>query len=200
MKNIKIKKSILLFSYFAATLFLNSAFALENTTPLATDARIKTVVYQQNNVVPIIGSTFIATQIILGSNEKIIDIQGGDADAWTVNVSKFIPNVLNIKPTISNSNTDIIVSSMDESAKIRRYFFHLKSEAASSNQTFAVQFIYPNEERQKLLANLNFESIQKKAIINASENPKNYNWDYSFNGDKSIILTVDHCLSDSCEV
>ncbi len=188
-------KKILLATCFLISVFVNAASATENTRPLSTDSRIKTVAYQQNNVVPIYGNTFITTQIILGSNEKIIDIQGGDADAWTVNVSKMIPNVLNIKPTVLGSNTDIIVSSMDDTGKVRRYFFHLKSnkvldissQSNNLNQTYAVQFVYPNEERQKLLSELNYESLQKKAILNASQNPKNYNWDYSFNGSKSIM-------------
>ncbi len=167
-----------------------SVLATENTRPLASDNRIKTVVYEKNNVIPIYGNTFITTQIIFGSNEKIIDIQGGDADAWTVNVSKMIPNVLNIKPTLINSNTDIIVSSIDDQSKIRRYFFHLKSNnnnVASKNQTYAIQFAYPNEERKKLLKALDYQQLEKKAIVNASANPKNYNWDYSFSGSRSIM-------------
>lgn len=171
-------------------IFANGAFATENTIPLASDGRIKTVVYEKNNVVPVKGSTFISTQIIFGANEKIIDIQGGDADAWTVNVSKMIPNVLNLKPTVLGSNTNIIVSTIDDQTKIRRYFFHLKSakdNTVTKNQTYAIQFAYPNEARKKLLKELDYQAMEKKAIVNASSNPKNYNWDYSFNGSRSIM-------------
>lgn len=183
MKKIIILSLSILLSYQAA-------FARENTTPLASDGRIKTVTYQKNNVIPVVGNTFITTQIIFGSNERIIDIQGGDSDAWTVNVSKVIPNVLNIKPTVLNSNTDIIVSTVDDQSKIRRYFFHLKSNKNNtqlSNQTYAIQFAYPNEERKRLLKSLDYQRLEKKAIVNASTNPKNYNWDYSFNGERSIM-------------
>lgn len=169
---------------------ISNGYATENTTPLASDGRIKTVVYEKNNVVPVKGSTFISTQIIFGSNEKIIDIQGGDADAWTVNVSKMIPNVLNMKPTTLGSNTDIIVSTIDDQSKIRRYFLHLKSaknNLDTKNQTYAIQFVYPNEQRKKLLKELDYQAMEKKAIVNASSNPKNYNWDYSFNGSRSIM-------------
>src|SRR3990167_2307433 len=114
--------------------FMQVSFSSEIARSLARDARIKTVPYEKNNVVPVYGATFITTQIIFGENEKVMDIQGGDADAWTVNVSKAIPNVLNIKPTILGSDTDIIVSTADNEAKIRRYFFHLKSNQSSNNK------------------------------------------------------------------
>jgi len=178
---------------FLIWLFIASisvCYATETLVPLATDQRIKTVPYEKNNVIPIYGNTFINTQIILGSNERIIDVQGGDSDAWTVNVSKVIPNVLNIKPTTIGSNSDIIVSSVDDEGKIRRYFFHLKSnqnDVSSKNQTYAIQFVYPNEQRKKLLKELDYQAAQKKSIVNASSNPKNYNWDYSFNGSKEIM-------------
>lgn len=186
------KRNLSVVFVIGALLLINicSVYATENTIPLASDGRIKTVVYEKNNVVPVKGSTFISTQIIFGSNEKIIDIQGGDADAWTVNVSKMIPNVLNIKPTVLGSNTDIIVSTIDDQSKIRRYFFHLKSakdNAVTKNQTYAIQFVYPNEQRKKLLKELDYQAMEKKAIVNASSNPKNYNWDYSFNGSRSIM-------------
>src|SRR3990167_5018121 len=185
----KISKPIILIGAFLF-LFEKSAVAVLNTTPLATDSRIRTVAYQQNNVIPVQCSTFITTQIILGNTERIVDIQGGDADAWTVNVSKAIPNVVNLKPTTLGSNTDIIVSSIDESGKIKRYFFHLMSNKNSTepkDQIYAIQFIYPNEERKKLLESLNYQNLEKKAIVNASTNPKNYNWDYSFNGSRAIM-------------
>lgn len=189
MKNIK-KTTLTLLITSLAIISISNVFATENTIPLASDSRIKTVTYEKNNVIPIFGNTFINTQIIFGSNERIIDIQGGDADAWTVNVSKVIPNVLNIKPTTLGSNTDIIVSTMDDQSKIRRYFFHLKSpknNTASNSQTYAIQFVYPNEERKKLLKEMDYQAMEKKAIVNASSNPKNYNWDYSFNGSRSIM-------------
>lgn len=158
------------------------SFANEYARSLATDMRIKTVPYEKNNVVSVYGSTFITTQIIFGQNEKVIDIQGGDADAWTVNVSKAIPNVLNIKPTILNSDTDIIVSTIDHEEKIKRYFFHLKSNQSSSHveplkQTYAIRFIYPNDIR------LNPADEQ----LNIAQNPSHYHWSYSFSGSRTIM-------------
>lgn len=184
------KKKISLLFLLTGFILISNSFATENARPLASDSRIKTVTYEKDNVIPIFGNTFINTQIIFGNNERIIDVQGGDADAWTVNVSKVIPNVLNIKPTILGSNTDIIISTMDNQGKIRRYFFHLKSpknNTVSNNQTYAIQFVYPNEERKRLLKEMNYQAMEKKAIVNASSNPKNYNWDYSFNGSRSIM-------------
>lgn len=183
------KKTLWLVAILAASVTSPGVLAKEATRPMATDARIKVVPYQANNVVPIHGTTFITTQIIFGDNEHIVDIQGGDADAWTVNVSKVLPNVLNLKPTLLDSNTDIIVSTLDDNHKVRRYFFHLMSHQTQNpaKQTYAVRFVYPQEQRAKLLKKLDYQKLEKKAIVNASQNPKDYNWDYSFNGSRAIM-------------
>ncbi len=164
---------------------LNAAFALQPLRPFVSDGRIKTVAYEENNVVPIYATTFTTTQIVLGDHEQIVDVQGGDADAWTLHINKLLPNVLNLKPTVLGSDTDIILSTLDDAKKIWRYFFHLKSgKSAPEKTTYAIKFTYPREEQERL-----FQKIHEgvRGLASTPLNPKLYHWDYSFHGTRSIM-------------
>lgn len=172
---------------------LCSLTALAGITPqsVAADSRIRVVPYQKNNVVTVTGSTFVSTQVVFSSSEHIVDIQGGDAAAWTVNVDKLLPNILNLKPTMLNSNTNMTVITSDDDGNNRIYYFYLISVAAGNKQddkaTYAVQFLYPDESRDEAVRELQAEDDQKNTILNATSHPASYNWDYSFNGDKTLI-------------
>jgi type IV secretion system protein VirB9 len=176
--------SLILASYAA------TAIALEKPRALATDARIKVVAYQANNVVLIQASNLINTQIIFGSNESIINYQSGDSAAWSTNVNPYVRNVLNIKPTILGSKTDLDVITETSNGKRRFYRFALSSSAsktAKKNVVYAVQFVYPEQAKAKVLAALHYHRDQMQSIMNASKNPKDYNWDYSFSGSRIIM-------------
>lgn len=182
--------SLVIFGLISAGFFSSSAMALERPRSLATDSRIEVVNYEKNNVVPIYGSTFISTQIILGSNEKVVDVQGGDAAAWTISINQSLGNIINIKPTIVDSHSDLSVVSMDDQNHRRYYRFELISQALNAkaqNETYAIQFVYPEDEKAKLIAKLNYSKLEKKSILSAYKNPEFYNWNYSFHGSHSIL-------------
>ncbi|MFN3233801.1 MAG: TrbG/VirB9 family P-type conjugative transfer protein [Gammaproteobacteria bacterium] len=183
MKNMYICFLLIIHSFSIAS-------ALEYPRSLSTDSRIQTVAYIPNQVISIHGTTFISTQIIFGEDERIMDIQGGDADAWTVSVSKSLPNVLNIKPTMAGSNSDMIIATIDDAGKSRRYFFHLKSnqktEIDKKSPTYAIQFVY-NKKSNMLSAHETIINLEKKTIKDAFIHPKKYHWDYSFHGSHAIM-------------
>jgi len=167
------------------------AIAEMTPKPMMEDQRVKQVEYQKNNVVTIHGQAFISTQLIFGSDETILDVQGGDEAGWTVHIDKVLPYILNIKPTLFNSNTNLAVVTADSKGDKRIYRFHLlmgsQVDVAAEKPTYAVEFVYPDKEQAKLEATLNYLQRQKETILNASKKPDDYHWDYSFNGDKSIM-------------
>ncbi len=182
------KKSVL------ATVMISlgiASAAIADMTPKSgiADARIKQVEYQKNNVVSIEGQAFVSTQIIFGEDEVILDVQGGDEAGWTAHIDKSLPYILNVKPTLFDSNTNLSVVTVDAHHDKRMYRFHLLMGSAVSekNATYAVEFVYPDKEEARLQETLNYLKHQQLAIINASKNPSDYHWDYSFNGDKSIM-------------
>jgi len=184
MKTLSLDKKTLIIC--AALLCSATAFAVQKPRSLSTDKRIKVVTYQKNNVVNIYGTTFVTTQVVFGKGERVADIECGDLPAWTATVPKFAQNTVFFKPTITNSNTNVTVLTNKHT-----YYFHLTSNKnptqKSYHQTYLVKFIYPTEERAKLLARLNYRRQQKRALLNHSKNPSDYNWHYSFSGSHSIV-------------
>ncbi|MBU0456000.1 MAG: TrbG/VirB9 family P-type conjugative transfer protein [Pseudomonadota bacterium] len=180
------KKKMSIFVLLVLLLLQSPLFAQQKLRSLQTDRRIKVVAYQPNNVVQIHSTTFITTQILLANNESVEDIQGGDIAAWVITVPKYLRNMLFIKPTVLGSNTNITVITDRHT-----YYFHLMSNQQPTDnpllQTYAVKFIYPEDEKNQQLKKTNFEKHQDEALLNVERHPKAYNWDYSFSGSKSIM-------------
>lgn len=192
MKNqIKLKKIALSISMIAGIVLSHAAFAEIKPKDTLTDERIKQVEFQKNNVVTIYGKPFVSTQIIFGDDESILDVQGGDEAGWSVHIDKALPNILTIKPTLFDSNTNLAVVTNDKNNEKRIYHFHLVMQAANqannTKATYAIEFTYPDKEKAKLEATLNFLQRQKDSILNAAKKPSDYHWDYSFNGNKTIM-------------
>ena len=103
-----LKKITLSLSIIAGLGLSNLAAAEIQPKNTLTDARIKQVEYQKNNVVTITGKPFVSTQIIFGDDESILDVQGGDEAGWTVHIDKALLNILTIKPTLFDSNTIVL--------------------------------------------------------------------------------------------
>ena len=186
-----IKKITLVLSVIAGLGLSNLAVAEIQPKNTLTDARIKQVEFQKNNVVTINGKPFVSTQIIFGDDESILDVQGGDEAGWSVHIDKALPNILTIKPTLFDSNTNLAVVTNDKNNEKRIYHFHLvmgsAQKANAGAATYAIEFTYPDKEKAKLEATLNFLQRQKDSILNSAKQPSDYHWDYSFNGNKSIM-------------
>lgn len=154
-------------------------FAVEKPRALAPDRRIRVVNYQPDNVVLMNATTFTAMQIVFGNDEVIENIQGGDLSAWTLNIPKDLDYMMFLKPTIADSNTNMTVITNKHT-----YYFHIISHSNETlTDTYALRFIYPKEEHTGIAS---FNPTQKQ-ILNASDQPQNYNWDYSFSGARSIM-------------
>ena len=165
---------------------------------LITDQRIRVVNYQKNNVVTLHGTTFTNTQLVFGKDEEVIDVQNGDAAAWTLHLSPYYKNTIDIKPTVLDSKTNLSVITLNASGARKNYYFSLDSHSMTENDpkkvTYAVHFVYPEEEIAKRQRVINFQKRQRAAIFNAARHPADYHWDYTFNGDKTIM--PEHVFDD----
>ncbi len=113
-------------------------YALAAKTPasLATDHRVKQVVFDPNQVVEITGTYGFQTSIEFSHEERIKVVSLGDTIAWQT-----VPyqNRLFLKPVEPNATTNLTVLT-DK----RTYYFRLSSARTSAAQTYLVRFIYPN--------------------------------------------------------
>ncbi|MBV52639.1 MAG: hypothetical protein CL816_01075 [Coxiellaceae bacterium] len=176
MKKIIIRAVTFCLCFIATTIFSD-----ELPRSLSSDHRMKTVIFQKNNIVRLYGSILVNTQIILGLHEQVIDIQCGDSAAWSVNVSAMIPNVVNIKPMISGSNTSLSISTTDAHQHVKHYFFNLHSSSSTDPSliTFSIRFINPSK-----VIPLNHSSYKKYFSKPFSHHT---HWDYRYHGCKTIV-------------
>jgi type IV secretion system protein VirB9 len=164
---------------------ISMSFSAITPKPFSSDSRITQVAYQGNNVVALKGRTFTSTQIILSPQEHILNVDGGDRDAWMVTLNDNLPNIAFIKPTVLNSDSNITIVTTRHN-----YYFHVtsnKSISSPGQPTYAIKFYYPEEERKKLQASREAQKRHREATLKATKHPKTYSWDYSFNGSADIM-------------
>lgn len=167
------------------------SLANQNPRGLASDNRIKVISYNQDDVVTIRGNHLINTTIQFGKNEMINGITVGDPLAWSTSFNKAVPNLLNVKPTLPSSDTNMTVTTTK-----RIYQFHLitstKDTPRSKYVTYALRFAYPDEE--KSLNEGVLKGLQQSMLGDTTSNPTQWNDHYVFAGSKAIapIKAIDN--------
>lgn len=160
-------------------------FAAQVPVPLTSDARIQQVVFNPNNVVKVTGSPMTTTQIMFADDEVIKEVQNGDTAGWSSSLNPSLPNMMFLKPVVKDSDTNMTVVTNQH-----LYYFELDSRTNAQGQvvpTYAIKFVYPREIWAEAETEVGFKAEEKKIALSAFENPEKFNWDYSFNGDKSIL-------------
>lgn len=164
----------------------SSVFAQAIPKSYPEDKRVLKVIYQDHNVTPLHGKTFTVTQVLFGKDETVIDVESGDNAAWMVTRHSQLPNMVFIKPTIHGSNTNITVVTNKHS-----YYFHATSNKTLNEvprlHSFAIQFVYPEDELREAKARASQEMRAQKEVINPLKNPECYNWNYRFSGSPQLV-------------
>ncbi len=148
------------------------AHAVITPKPMATDKRLRTIVYNPNEIFVYRGFYGYQSSIIFAPGETVETITMGDSTAWQI-----LPtgNRLFIKPIESDANTNMLVIT-----NMREYQFILEAAQAidvnDPDLAFSVTFIYPGDALGDDLQT--FNTIATDA---ASLNSKN-NFDYSISG------------------
>jgi type IV secretion system protein VirB9 len=145
------------------------------------DNRIKFYTYSADRIYPIMGSAFISTQVILRKHEKIVDMQCGDADAWTFNINKSVPYIFNIKPTVPKSSTDLSVTSINSHGQFVHYYFQITAnDSKMIEHSYVINF---NSSNKRFISPRHATNI----VVDQSIHKNRYHWDYSFSGDKTLV-------------
>ena len=123
------------------------AFAVSNVAAAyeseSADDRIKTMVYNENEVYTILTRNGFATAIELSRKEKVQAISIGDSVGWQITPAK---NRLFIKPTLLDSTTNLSIIT-DK----RTYQFELivsSSRVRNAKHAYVVRFFYPSEAKK----------------------------------------------------
>ena len=123
--------------------------ALQEPRPGSRDPRVRTVVYDEMNVVRVVGTVLASTQVVFGPGEEIAHVAVGDATAWQVAPAG---NLLFLKPTELRATNMQVVTRRQDGAH-RSYQFELQARDGAitreaPNTHFKVVFRYPDDERR----------------------------------------------------
>ncbi len=154
------------------------ASAIITPAPIASDARIKTMMYSPNDVYIYTGYYRFQSSILFGPDEEIGTISVGDAVPWVFNP---VGNRLFLKPVEQDATTNMTLITNKHV-----YYFELHAAEAKNisdkNLTFELRFVYPEEGGSMLLAN---NSIDKVPDLE-EEDLKKYNFNYTMTGSSDI--------------
>ena len=119
-----------------------AAFALLGCTSAvaAADNRIRTLSYDANQIVRILGKAGIQSTIEFASDERIENVAVGDSSAWQITPNRRA-SLLFVKPLVARSRTNMTVVT-----DRRTYMFDLVAGEKSAAPVYALKFSYPHEK------------------------------------------------------
>ncbi|EHP44166.1 type IV secretion system protein VirB9 [Cupriavidus basilensis OR16] len=179
MKSRTISRAVFLAAAAALQLAAMPAQAAKAPNALITDARVKQVAYDANQVYEITGTYGYQTAIEFGRDETVKVVTLGDTIAWQT-----VPylNRLFLKPVEPNAATNLTVITDKHT-----YFFRLNSADARAPMTFVVRFLYPsaNPILQGAIGVPAAEAVPSR--LNEGFDVAKLNLSYSSAGDKAAV-------------
>lgn len=162
--------------FFAALFVAASAQAEKEPTPGPVDTRVRTVTYNERDVVVLRGAYGYSMIVRFANDEDVQDIAIGDKVAWRVSKAGDGHGIY-LKPVEENANTNLIVRTTK-----RLYNFSLVGlKVSSANDpalTNAVYFSYPQDEAEVKAA----QDARSAQIVSATVRPEDFNFNYTWSG------------------
>jgi type IV secretion system protein VirB9 len=121
------------FAAFAVLLCTSAAQA-------ATDNRIRSLTYNSNEIVRIVGKTGIQSTIQFADDERIENVAVGDSSKWQITPNRRA-SLLFVKPLAARSRTNMTVVT-----DRRTYMFDLVAGDQRTTAVYALKFSYPNDK------------------------------------------------------
>ena len=158
-----------------------AALALFSTAALAaTDSRIRSVAYDPEQIVRIVGKSGIQSTIEFATDEKIENVAVGDSSKWQITPNRRA-SLLFVKPLAAHSRTNMTVVT-DK----RTYMFDLVAGEASASAVYALKFSYPNEK--KIEAPKQAQQVaSSNARPTAGAIAEKLRFDWKSNGNKALL-------------
>ena len=159
-----------------------AAFALFacSAAAAATDSRIRSVAYDPEQIVRIVGKSGIQSTIEFAGDEKIENVAVGDSSKWQITPNRRA-SLLFVKPLAAHSRTNMTVVT-DK----RTYMFDLVAGEAAASAVYALKFSYPNEKKVEAP-----KPVQQVAAANtrptAAAIAEKLHFDWKSNGNKALL-------------
>lgn len=152
---------------FSAALLATPAAAMAQAGPVpvadkVSDARIRTVIYDDASVFTIRGKVKVQTTIQFADDERIENVAIGDSRAWQVQPNK-AQSLLFVKPLAVNAVTNLTVVTTK-----RTYLFDLIA-APRNAPLYVLKFRHPELEKAREEARIAAEEAAQEERANAVE-------------------------------
>jgi len=155
-------------------LFSQTLYASEIDTPITIDSRIKTFVYSENEIFPVVLHYGYQTAIEFAKDETIQTYSVGNQFVWQFSA---IGRTLFIRPLEDN-----IITNMTVITNKRRYYFELYSKMLSGvndeEMSYVVRFFYPDNNSDKIQIKTSADQPKNDNI----DTIKPYNFNYEISG------------------
>ncbi|MBI1236938.1 MAG: P-type conjugative transfer protein VirB9 [Alphaproteobacteria bacterium] len=154
-----------------------SAHAAREARPIKIDHRVRTVMYQPDEVYKFTGHYRYQSAIEFGADEVIGTISMGDSTAWMLNPSG---NRLFLKPLEQDATTNMTLITNQ-----RVYLFELHAretdDIRDEGMTFIMRFLYPDDDNITLN-----QYLDTVPVPDPVKDAGKYNFDYTISGGDEI--------------
>ncbi len=170
--------AIMLISALGVGASASVALALSEPRAIATDSRIRTILYHEHEVFRFTGHYGYQSSIEFAPEEEILTISVGDSLAWQITP---VENRLFLKPIEEDADTNMTVLT-DK----RTYHFELHARRTETMRDpdliFAIRFIYSDMD-SNYVKSMPYEQPIEEML---RENPKQFNFNYTISGEDRI--------------
>lgn len=163
-----------------AALALTPSLALAEATPAAVwaDPRIKTVSYQKDNIISVLGMMGLSTMIEFNPDERIATVTMGDTVAWQA-VPDRSGRYLFIKPLNPNAVTNMNVVT---SVRVYNFMLHGAPPGNTRQADIKLRFIYPDDVVDAKLMGQAKAMVSQPNLTEALSHRDKLNYDYGYKG------------------
>ena len=145
--------------------------------PLKTDARIRSVIFEKDNVVFLSGTMGVSTMIVFDDEETIATVAMGDSLSWQA-VPDQSKHYLFIKPLEHDA-----VTNMNVVTTRRIYNFVLRAgRPGGPGAVYKLRFVYPEKDADALLLARAKDMAAMPHLAALKQHPELVNFDYGFKG------------------
>lgn len=170
------------------------ALALNEPEPSSADSRVRSVSYNEWDVVRIVGTLRTSLQVVFAQTEEIIDVAAGDTIAWEIRPRG---NILYLKAREKNPPTNLQVATIRADGTTRTYSFELivrdgQIANHSKDVYFQVRFSYPQDAasaRREAVAAQKIHAQEEAAKVRLAQSiatTGTRNWKYLAAGSTSL--------------
>lgn len=174
----KAARTTFVLAIIAAAATVSPASSESQPRSVRADERIKTVLFQKDNIVFLAGMMGVSTMIVFNDDEQIATVAMGDSVAWQA-VPDQSKRFLFIKPLQPDA-----VTNMNVVTSKRVYNFMLNGAKPGNTRTAVIKlrFAYPEDVTDSRLLEAARQNASMPNIREALANPGRINYDYGFKG------------------